>query len=148
MSTEQWILYVVGILVSIGGTVWATIKYILPQIVEAKIAALADEREHRQDIEDRQWDMEAQVRATRELRRIQVDNQALAIAQENIQWAREDFSKMQEEIRQLSKILGQNRENILTLAHEISHLSEEIKRLTNEIKRQDDLDGSKTQEFK
>lgn len=113
---------------SIGGAIWAVAKFIIPKIVEAQIESARDWREYRQQQQLEEFESIRQDRATRELRQVQMENQALAIAKENIQWAREDFSVMQKTMEQQVRVLEQIRENIRILAGEVARLADELKR--------------------
>jgi hypothetical protein len=128
VSFEQWILLILSTAGSVGGAIWAVARFIIPKIVDAKIKATDDEREYRQEREEREWEIGAQTRATRELRQIQVENQALNIARENIEWARADFSLMQKTMEQQVRVLEQIREQLRILAGEVARLADGLKR--------------------
>ena len=108
----------------------AAVIFILDRIgvVRWVIEHFSDRREFEQEFTQAEWESRRQDRITQDLRQIQVENQALAIAKENIEWARSDFSIMQRTMEQQVRILEQIRENIRILAGEVARLGDGLKR--------------------
>lgn len=59
-------------------------------------------------------------------------NEALAIARENIQWAREDFSVMLRMIEHLGRTVEQLRDEIRILSGHLARLTDEIEEIKDE----------------
>lgn len=123
-----------GWLVSIAALIFILDKV---GVVKSILESRADRREHRQALE--REDHEARKRAT-ETRELEVQKdkaEALAIARENIQWAREDFSIMQKTMEQQVRVLEQIREHIRILSSEVARQADGLKQ-TGRLKRDDD----------
>ena len=116
LGLPDWLLSIAAVIVILHYT----------GVVKWLGASLRDQQEHWQDQVERKWEAQAQDRAAIVLRQREVENQALAIAKENIQWAREDFSVMQKTVEQQARLLEHIRAEIRILAGAVARLDDKL----------------------
>jgi Tfp pilus assembly protein PilO len=105
-----------------------------------------DTREHRQELETIKLDSALQDRAAQSLRQRELDNQALSILRESLDWSRREFTDMQHQMQAI--LHGLHRNNDMMTLHNklIAELIEETKELIKSVKTATEKDTKETSE--
>ena len=125
---------------------WTDVKTAIQRLYTDRHADYVDKREANQDIQASQVDFGLQERATKESRAWAVEtnsfNLAKSLMTEMLDWAKGDFSKMQDEIAALRQITQDNNtariEAINALGQRITQLDDRMRILNSIITRIDD----------
>jgi len=92
-----------------------------------------DTREHRQELDTVKLEASLQDQAAMRLRQIQIDNQALNILKETIDWSRVEFNDVEQQVRGIHMAIQRNNDLITLLNQHLVQVIQKQNRILDLI---------------